>query len=103
SATLLTAVIGLLTLLDRPGADSAPPRVEPTVAAPIEASAPGSDERAGGGPAAAPASAEIVAQGQLTMRSPDSADLESGLVGSVPSGEDLYLFCSGDCILNAMR
>ena len=37
------------------------------------------------------------------MRSPDSADLETGLVGSSPPGYDLYLHCSGiACILNAM-
>jgi hypothetical protein len=43
---------------------------------------------------------DALRQGTLSMKSPDDANLESGVVGSV-SRSDLYLFCSGtSCTLN---
>jgi hypothetical protein len=43
----------------------------------------------------------VFAQGQLTMMSPDDADLDGGHVGTSVQGGDLYLYCSvGECLLN---
>jgi hypothetical protein len=96
-AALLTAIVGLMTLLK----GSAVERSDPDA----EVAAPAPTASASGSPASPPvsASAGVFTQGQLTMKSPDSADLEQGLVGSSPPGYDLYLHCSGiECILNAM-
>jgi hypothetical protein len=96
SAALLTAIVGLMTLLRGSSGERSEVEVE-SASPPAGMSTPGD-----GAGAASPASA-IFAEGRLTMRSPDSADLETGLVGTSPPGYDLYLHCSGvECILNAM-
>jgi hypothetical protein len=105
SAALLTAIIGLITLLNGTRADPASSPNDSGAgaveASPSPAASPSSDSAVAppGGPPAG-----VFARRELTMKSPDSADLESGLVGSSPPGYDLYLYCSGtECILNAMR
>lgn len=99
SAALLTAIVGLLTLLRGSSNEADDPRIDP--AGPSAAIV---EEEDGLPPRPDSASAAgVFVQGRLTMRSPDSADLETGLVGSSPSGADLYLYCSGiECILNGM-
>ena len=97
TAALLTAIVGVLTLSNGSAVERGNPAVDS--ASPAAAS-PGAEA-----PTSPPdlPSAGIFAQGQLTMRSPDSADLEAGLVGTSPPGYDLYLHCTGvSCILNAM-
>lgn len=96
-AALLTAVAGLVTLLNGSAGD---PGDRPIATV---APAPATPPAANAASPADSASSGVFAHGRLTMRSPDSADLETGLVGSSPPGYDLYLHCSGvDCILNAM-
>ena len=96
SAALLTAIVGLMTLSSRSapvGSDADVGSMPPT----SEVSAPGAPA-----PLEGPSSAAVFFSGRLTMKSPDGADLEKGLVGSV-TGEDLYLHCTGiECILNSM-
>jgi hypothetical protein len=95
-AALLTAIVGLITVLNRPGRDrsvTANDKATPTASS----SAP----EPGATPSSSPVG--VLAKGHLAMRSPDDADLEKGLVGSGVSGGDLYLYCSGiDCLLNPM-
>lgn len=96
-AALLTAIVGLITMLNRPGRErnvTANDKPNPT---PIS-STPGPRATSTSSPEG------VFAKGRLTMKSPDGADLEKGLVGAaVSGGEDLYLYCSGvDCLLNPM-
>jgi len=95
-AALLTASVGLITALNRPGRDrsvTANDKSIPVQSNPVSRPAVKSS--------AAPTG--VFGQGRLTMKSPESADLEKGLVGTGVSGDDLYLHCSGvKCILNPM-
>lgn len=111
-AAVITALVGLFALLG-PGDDGADggsvpaaERLETSAAAdpaPPEPVPPAG--AVGGTPTATsdPATADGAAiPGQVTMRSPDEADLESGRVGMGVDGSDLYLYCSaGECRLNA--
>lgn len=99
SAALLTAVVGLMTLLNR----SAPEVSDsPIGAAPTASAEPDVSSSVDAASPETPSSAAVLIARRITMKSPDSADLEKGLVGQV-TGEDLYLYCSGvECILNAM-
>jgi hypothetical protein len=97
-AALVTAIVGLITVLNRPGRERNITANDKTV--PMPSSSASAEPRA-----TSSASPEgVFAKGRLTMKSPDGADLEKGLVGSaVTGGGDLYLYCSGvDCILNPM-
>jgi hypothetical protein len=111
-AAVLTAVVALLTLWG--GGDDADTAPAPASTA-AERSTPGDAESGGGDsgggsatdtPAARatpPSSADVLAQGELTMRTPEDADLERGLVGASVDGADLYLFCdAGTCLLTNM-
>lgn len=95
-AAVITASVGLITILSRTGRErSGTPADKPAATSSAPASAP----------VASPStpSASVFAQGRITMRSPDNADLEKGLAGTGVTGEDLYLYCSGtDCLLNPM-
>lgn len=95
-AAVVTAIVGLITLLNGFGA---------------ERNNTGSNQVAPGrsiatsGPQTTSSSQPngVFIQGRLTMKSPDDADLERGVVGPGVSGSDLYLYCSGvDCLLNSM-
>ena len=96
-AALLTASVGLITALNRPGrersvaaSDKSVPAQSTTTSVPtVKSNSP---------------PAGVFAQGRLAMKSPESADLEKGLVGRSVGGEDLYLHCSrvDACILNGM-
>lgn len=95
-AAVITASVGLITILTRPGRERSGTSADKPAAT---SSAPRSE------PVATPSSptAGVFAQGRITMRSPDNADLEKGLAGTGVTGEDLYLYCSGtDCLLNPM-
>ena len=101
-AALVTAIVSVVTLVSGMGGDGeaesrsagAKPAttLQETAASATSASAPPATSVAG----------DVLVQGELTMKSPDDADLEKGVVGpGVPEG-DVYLYCSGlDCILNA--
>jgi hypothetical protein len=94
-AALITASVGLITVLNRPGRERSTSANDKTIPAQSNAT-PGPMVKSSASPDS------VFAQGRLTMKSPDGADLEKGLVGSV-GGEDLYLHCSGvDCLLNPM-
>jgi hypothetical protein len=95
-AALLTAIVGLVTVLNRTGRErsvAANDKVMPIPSSSTEPRATSSSPPEG-----------VFAKGRLTMKSPDGADLEKGLAGSaVTGGADLYLSCSGvDCLLNPM-
>ena len=94
-AALVTASVALITALNRP-------RPERGVAATDKAIPTQSNPASGPMVKSSAPPDGVFAQGRLTMKSPDGADLEKGLVGSV-TGEDLYLHCSGvECLLNPM-
>lgn len=101
SAAVITAIVGLITLLNGFGGDgnnavasdhgsvTSSQVVATTTSRPATASNPLPEG--------------VLVQGDLTMKSPDIADLEKGVVGSGVSGGDLYLYCSaGSCLLNAV-
>lgn len=96
-AALITASVGLITLLNRPGRERNITANDKTIPMPSSStSAPSATSSA--------PPAGVFAKGRLTMKSPDGADLEKGLAGSaVTGGGDLYLYCSGvECLLNPM-
>lgn len=92
-AALITASVGLITALNRSGRErTVAPSDKPASAqsAPVSQPAPT--------PSVPPQG--VLAQGRITMKSPDGADLENGIAGK---GGDLYLYCSGiECLLNPM-
>jgi len=98
SAAVITAIVGLITLLNglgggqnNNGANQAGPEQIRSTSGPTTASS-----RLSNG--------VFIQRSRFTMKSPDDADLETGVVGSGLSGVDLYLYCSGtQCLLNAMR
>ena len=96
-AALLTAIVGLITMLNRPGRERNVTANDKLIPTPSSSTS---------GPRATSSSPRegVFASGRLTMKSPDEADLEKGLVGSaVTAGADLYLYCTGvDCLLNPM-
>ena len=109
-AALVTAIVGLITLLNSldedgndPVSSGSPSQAVASTTSPDQdvasttsqsqiTATTGSSSQTGG----------VLAQRQLTMKSPELADLEKGVVGSTISGGDLYLYCSGSCLLNAM-
>jgi hypothetical protein len=99
AAAVITAIVGLITLLNGLGAGQndnganqmAPGQIRSTSAGPTTASS-------------RPSNGVLIQRSRFTMKSPDDADLETGVVGSGLSSVDLYLYCSGtQCLLNAMR
>lgn len=110
-AALLTAVGGFVVVImqvvgatgqvAQPPASSAPPAATSTAAAPEpqdESSSSGTTEApATESPAGSPpAEGDVLYEDRLEMRLGDLADLETGKVGTSPSGFDVYLQSSGD-------
>lgn len=95
-AAVVTAIVGLITLLNGLGGEQNNTGGNQVV--------PGRSISTSGPPTTSNSPSDgVFAQGRLTMKSPDDADLEKGVVGPGVSGGDLYLYCSGvDCILNSM-
>jgi hypothetical protein len=95
-AAVVTAIVGLITLLNGFGAErnnTGPNQVAPGQSIATSGPQITSSSQPNG----------VFIQGRLTMKSPDDADLERGVVGPGVSGSDLYLYCSGvDCLLNPM-
>ena len=92
-AAVITASVGLITMLNRPGR-------ERSVTANDRAIPAQGNPRAEPTPTSSSVPPGVFSQGRLTMKSPDGADLENGIAGS---GGDLYLYCSGiECLLNPM-
>jgi hypothetical protein len=96
SAAVITAIVGLITLLNGLGGgqhNNAANQVPGQIAS-------------SSGPTTASSrvsSGVYIQRSRFRMKSPDDADLETGVVGSGLSGSDLYLYCSGSqCLLNAM-
>lgn len=104
-AAVITALVALFNLLGLGGdGDTSAQRGEPVVAAAPapSGSAPSAEATGPTADSARTAPAGAGAQGRVTMRSPDDADLELGRVGPGVDGGDLYLYCSaGQCLLNA--
>jgi len=97
-AAVITAIVGFITLLNGLGGERNNTGANQGV--------PGQGQSIStSGPTTASSSPSngVFIQGRLTMKSPDDADLEKGVVGPGVSGGDLYLYCSGvDCLLNSM-
>jgi hypothetical protein len=98
SAAVITAIVGLITLLNGLGGGQSNNGANQAVPGQI---------RSTSGPTTASSrlsNGVFIQRSRFTMKSPDDADLETGVVGSGLSGVDLYLYCSGtQCLLNAMR
>jgi hypothetical protein len=99
-AAVLTAIVGLITLLNSLDADGNDAVSSASPSQAVASTTSSSQVVATTGSSALPGG--VLVQGKLTMKSPDLADLEKGVVGSTISGGDLYLYCSGSCLLNAM-
>jgi hypothetical protein len=93
-AALIAAIVSLVALLNTSGDKSTtPPASGSTVPQPVSPDATRST--------APKSSGGVFAQGEMTMMTPDDADLDGGHVGTSVSGSDLYLYCSaGECLLN---
>src|SRR5262249_42624030 len=109
TAAIITAIVGLITLLSNLGgnakgalsvdqtSNSPSPAVVTTT--PWSRTTPTSSSPT----TSSPLPDGVLVQSQLTMRSPDEADLEKGIVGPTIREADLYLYCSGGrCALNAV-
>lgn len=92
-AALIAAVVSLVALLktsDDKGTTTPASGSTVTQSVSSDATRPNAPKPSGG-----------VFGGEMTMMTPDDADLEGGKVGPGVSGSDLYLYCSaGDCLLN---
>jgi hypothetical protein len=96
SAAMVTAIVGLITLLNGLGGERS--NTGANQVAPGQSISTSGPQTTSGSPPNG-----VFIQGHLTMKSPDDADLEKGVVGPGVSGGDLYLYCSGvDCLLNSM-
>jgi hypothetical protein len=83
-AAVVTAIVGLITLLNSLGGEPNNTGANQVV--------PGQNISTSGPPtASASPSNGVFIQGRITMKSPDDADLEKGVVGPGVSGGDLYL------------
>jgi len=110
AAAALVAIIGLTACGNgnstrQPGQGLNPPSsVAATIIAPSDAATASPSQPAAASPSpSSRQTGDVLTQGKLTMKSPDVADLENGVVGQNLSGVDLYLYCSaGRCLLNAM-
>jgi hypothetical protein len=97
-AAVVTAIVGLITLLNGLGAERDNTGTSRAVPAQVTSATPGPTT------ASSRLSSGVFTQGRLTMKSPDDADLEKGVVGPGVSGGDLYLYCSGgECQLSVMN
>jgi hypothetical protein len=101
SAAVITAIVGLITLLNGLGGGQHNGGQHNGTAnqVPVEIAS-------SSGPATASSHLSngiYVQRNRFAMKSPDDADLETAVVGSGLSRGDLYLYCSGtQCLLNAM-
>jgi hypothetical protein len=90
AAALITAIVGLATLLhfgeDTNGTSSPP---ETLASAPSSMTAPGTTSSAETG-SSAPQAAGIMKTGRLALRRGDEADLEHGRVGSAPEDDIMF-------------
>jgi hypothetical protein len=98
SAAVITAIVGLVTLLNGFGTGQTNNGANQVTAGQITQTPPPTTA------SSRPSNGALIERNRFTMKSPDDADLETGLVGSGLSSVDLYLYCSGtQCLLNAMQ